>query len=328
MVEIKVAVVGTSLISKQFISAARRVLGVSVKAVYSRDKERGETFAKEHEIESVFSDINELAKSDIIDAVYIASPNSLHLKQSRLFLENNKHVICEKAIAEDADQLKELYNIADKNNLIFIEAYMALYLPQMDILKESISKVGRISTVKFDYCQLSSKYPLLLKGEIPNIFNPCMHTGSLMDIGIYCVYPAILLFGEPLGIEASCVWHQNGIDLCGSAIFDYGDKQAVLTYSKIGDSSCLCEIIGDKGSIFIKQISLIKSIVFKEKGGPEEVIFSTDEGHSQMEHEVRNFHKFITAREESKELYNIARSSSITVAKTLSKIRKICGINF
>ncbi len=328
MINIKIAVVGTSLITKQFIAAAKRVSGLMITAVCSRDRERGETFAKELGIEHIFTDIEAVAKSDLIDAVYIASPNSLHVEQSRIFLQNKKHVICEKAIAESGEVLEELYDIADSNNVIFIEAYMALHLPQMKLLKSAIEKVGRISTVKFDYCQLSSKYPLLLNGELPNIFNPKMHTGSLMDIGIYCVYPAIVLFGEPLCIKASCVMHENGIDLCGSVILEYPDMQAVLTHSKIGDSSCLSEIIGDKGTVLVEYISIIKSIAFKAKSANKEIIFNTEEGHAQMEHEARSFYKFITDRENSEECYKIARDSSIAVAKTLKKIREICGINF
>ena len=86
-------VIGTGWIAKSFIDGARQICGSEFTAVYSRTTESGNKFTAENNIETVYTDINEFAKGDF-DAVYIASPNSLHYEQSKLMLENGKHVIC------------------------------------------------------------------------------------------------------------------------------------------------------------------------------------------------------------------------------------------
>ena len=74
---------------------------------------------------------------------------------------------------------------------------MYLHLPQRKLLEDTLQQLGQISLVKLDFCQRSSKLDRYLQGELPNIFNPALETGALMDLGVYCVYPALALFGKP-----------------------------------------------------------------------------------------------------------------------------------
>ena len=67
---------------------------------------------------------------------------------------------------------------------------MYLHLPQRKLLEDTLQQLGQISLVKLDFCQRSSKLDRYLQGELPNIFNPALETGALMDLGVYCVYPA------------------------------------------------------------------------------------------------------------------------------------------
>src|SRR4051794_28274423 len=95
----KYGTIGTSPITNEFIESAKLVDGMELTAVYSRNIEKGISFAGKHGVKSVFIDLEQMASSELIDAVYIASPNSLHYEQSKLFLEKGKHVLCEKPIA-------------------------------------------------------------------------------------------------------------------------------------------------------------------------------------------------------------------------------------
>ncbi|WP_341467138.1 Gfo/Idh/MocA family oxidoreductase [Clostridium septicum] len=67
------------------LSGAKEVKGFKLEAVYSRSKEKAKTFADKYGVTKVFTNLEEMAKSDVIDAVYIASPNALHAKQAILF---------------------------------------------------------------------------------------------------------------------------------------------------------------------------------------------------------------------------------------------------
>lgn len=212
---IRIATVGTGWIVGEFLRGAKEVPEVEYVACYSRTRERGELFAREWGAQKVYTDLEQMAQDDAIDAVYIASPNSLHYEQSKLFLQNGKHVICEKPITVEPEQLEELQQLAQQKQLIYLEALIGVYLPQMQVLKSAVERLGRVHLARFDFSQYSSKYPAYLRGEVPNIFNPKMATGGLMDLGIYCLYPAIILFGVPDKVDAHARFLDTGADASG-----------------------------------------------------------------------------------------------------------------
>ena len=256
---IKFGVIGSGWIAEEFVKGAKLVDGFVFSAMYSRTYEKGKAFAEKFGGAPVYTDLNEFAKSNV-DAVYIASPNSLHYSQSKLMLENGKHVLCEKPITITPEEFTELCELAERKNLVYTEAIMMLHLSQRKIIKKKLESLGKISTAHFDFSQLSSKYPALLRGENPNIFNPEMKTGCLRDLGIYCFYPAIDFFGEPEKIISSAGFLSTGADGYGTAILDYADKQVTLTYSKIGQDYLGSQIIGDKGTMTFGSISKLTDV--------------------------------------------------------------------
>ena len=124
---IKFGVVGSGWIAEEFVKGAKLVDGFVFSAMYSRTYEKGKAFAEKFGDVPVYTDINDFAKSDI-DAVYIASPNSLHYSQSKLMLENGKHVLCEKPITITPEEFIELSSLAESKNLVYTEAIMMLHL--------------------------------------------------------------------------------------------------------------------------------------------------------------------------------------------------------
>ena len=103
---IRFAVVGTNWITKQFVDAAHETGKYKLTAIYSRSLEQAQAFAKDYPVEHLFTSLDELAQSPDVDAVYIASPNSLHFPQTRLFLSHKKHVICEKPLASNLQEVE------------------------------------------------------------------------------------------------------------------------------------------------------------------------------------------------------------------------------
>ena len=318
-------VIGTGWIAKSFIDGARMLCNSDFVAVYSRTKESGSKFACENGIETVYTDINEFAKGDF-DAVYIASPNRLHYEQTKLMLQSGKHVICEKPITVEPDELAELQALAKEKGLIYIEAIMYMFNPAANLLKDAIKKIGRITSVHFDFSQLSSKYPAYLEGKLPNIFNPALATGCLMDLGIYCVYPALDLFGMPNKITACAHFMESGADGSGNSAFLYDDKLVNLTYSKLGQDRLGSQIFGDEGTITIESISkLINMKLVDNKGNVTEIIGDVSKERI-MGYEAKAFEKFIANPEDP--YYETVKERSLQVSKVMKEIRGISGIEF
>ena len=324
----KYGTIGTSWITETFIEAAGIAGGFELSAVYSRDERKGKAFAQKHNADNFFTDLKEMAASDKLDAVYIASPNALHYPQSRTFLQHGKHVLCEKPLCVTPAQVSDLQALADEKGLILLEGIKMMHLPQRQALHDAIKRVGLISSARFEYQQLSSKYNELLNGGLPNIFNPELATGSLMDLGIYCVYPALDLFGWPQNITSFARFLSSGADGFGNCIFNYDDKIVNLLYSKVGDGCCDSSIVGDKGTILIGSVSQLTNIRIKWNDGREEIISGDLSKAEAMSYEAANFLEYIKEPGKHKTEYGFACFMSLTASKAMEIIREQCGIRF
>lgn len=322
---LRYGVIGTGWITRSLIDGAAAYPELELVAVCSRDRLHGEEFAHSVGAPLVFTDPAEMAASDALDMVYVASPNSCHVPQCRLFLQHGKHVLCEKPLSANPDEVAQLQQLAAEKGLLFREAIMMLYQPQLDIFRQAVADCGRLTMVHFDFCQLSSKYEAYCRGETPNIFNPALHTGALMDLGVYCVYPALYLFGEPENIQADATFLRTGADGAGSALLSYPDKHVVLTYSKTGQAVAPSQVVGDRGTLTIDSISKLEKIVFTPCGGKPVSLWDEESKDVVMGREIAAF-----AREIMGEIPTDSQKDALALAvsRCMYAIRQQAGIRF
>ncbi len=321
----KYGIIGTGWISEAFIEGVRIACNSEISAIYSRSTETGKAFAERNGIDKVYTDIDEFAASDI-DCVYIASPNSLHFSQSKKMLLAGKHVICEKPITTEPEELESLQSLAAKKGLIYMEAIMYMHNPVREKFRDVVAKLGKVTSVHFDFSQLSSKYPAYQRGELPNIFNPAFATGGLMDLGIYCVYPAIDIFGFPDEITAKSVFLDSGADGCGSVIFTYSDKVITFTYSKLAQDTAGSQILGDKGTLKIASISKLTGVELTTENGEKYSVHGDTPKAELMGYEAAAFEAFIAG--ESSEKYALSSKVALQVSRAMKAIRESAGIRF
>lgn len=321
---VRYGVVGTSQIAVSMIEGANRCPNVKLTAVCSRDYGRGKRFAGRMGAAYVYTDPAEMAADSTVDMVYIASPNRCHAEQCRLFLQQGKHVLCEKPLMADPEELLALQQLARQKGLLFREAIMMLYQPQKEILRQAVEQCGRVSVAHFDYCQLSSRYEAYCRGECPNIFNPYLHAGTLMDLGVYCVYPAVWLFGAPERVMASATFLDTGADGAGSALLIYPDKQVVLTYSKIGQSAAATQIVGDAGTVTVGSVSTLGQIAFCAPHGKAQLLYGQDEKTVLMGREIDAFAQAVISGHWPDE----EEETALAVCRCMAQIREAAGIRF
>jgi len=286
--KLKMAIVGTSNISEKLLEAMRNCNEIEAAAVYSRTKDRAAEFAQAFNIPETYTDLEELAKSTTIDAVYIASPNSLHYEQSLLMMKNGKHVICEKPIATNANDFSHMLSVAKENGVVLIEATRFFHAPGLEMVRGLLPEIGTVRRASILFNQYSSKYDAVMNGETPNIFTKEFAGGALMDIGIYCVELMVALFGEPKEMLSSHILLRTGVDGQGAVIAKYDGFLAELSYSKISQAATPCVIQGEDGSLIFTKASIINKIdVVKRNGETREIICYTDE--NDMIYELRAF---------------------------------------
>ncbi|MGH4137428.1 Gfo/Idh/MocA family protein [Clostridium sp.] len=322
---IRFGVVGTNNITDWFLNGGSQVEDFILTAVYSRNEEKGIAFAKKYDVQHVFTDLEEMAKSDLIDAVYIASPNAVHEKQAILFLNHKKHVMCEKAFASNAKQVNNMINAAKDNGVILMEAMKTTQLPNFKIIKDNLYRIGKVRKYFGSYCQYSSRYDKYREGIVLNAFNQKLSNGGLMDIGVYCIHPMINLFGKPKEIKANALILESGVDGEGSIIFKYDEMDAIAVYSKITNSNLFSEIQGEDGNIIIKNINKFEKVTLILRDGKEEDLTQFHNEHD-MCYEIDTFITMIKNNDiegDSKLLQN-----SKWVMETMDETRKQIGLVF
>lgn len=320
---VRFAVIGTNKITDKFIEAANMCKNFELVAVYSRTKERGKQYADKHGIKLIYNDLDKLAESKEVDAVYVASPNSFHASQSIKMLNNKKHVLCEKTIASNRKELEEMLKAAEDNGVILLEAMRSVFDPGFKAIEDNINKLGVIRRITFQYCQYSSRYDNFKKGIVENAFNPVFSNGALMDIGVYCIHPLVKLFGMPKKLQANAVILENGVDGAGTITVNYENMQGELIYSKITNSKLPSQIQGENGCMIIKEIPDTREITIIYNDGQEECI-KINKYDNNMYYEVEEFIKLIQIKE-SAQKHN---QYSLMELSVMDEVRDQLGIKF
>jgi predicted dehydrogenase len=296
---INLGTVGTGWITESFIEAAKLSGKLNVTAVYSRTEEKAKALAHTYDAAHYFSDIEEMAKSAEIEAVYIASPNSIHFEQALTFLKNKKHVICEKPIFSNTAELEEAYQTAEENGVYLFEAIRNIHTPNFAILKEKLHLAGKIRSTVLPYIQYSSRYDLFLKGEVPNIFSSTYSGGALVDLGVYPLYLAVGLFGEPKKAAYHPVILSSGVDGSGTLVLEYQDFMCTILCSKISHSVIPCEIHGEKGTFVLEDAAPISEIRFIDSHTKESEILSVAQEDKDMVYECINIAQIIETKDDT-----------------------------
>lgn len=335
MNKVRFGVIGTNFITNWMINGARQDSRFELTAVCSRHLETAEAFAAQHNIPYIFTSPEEMVRSSFIDAVYIASPNFLHAEQSILCMKCGKHVLCEKPFASNAAQARRMIEASEKYQVTLMEAMKPTLTPNFISVLNHIGKVGTIRRYFSAYCQYSSRYDKLKEGIVPNAFNPELSNGAVMDIGVYTIYPMVVLFGMPREIKASGTILSTGTDGQGSVIFRFDEMEATVLYSKIADSGLPTEIQGEDGTITLNRINQIENVLFTPhvanlSGGKRQEIITenltvnTDK--DEYYYEMAEFINLVLSGKRQSAINS--HNNSLNTMVLLDEIRQQLGVTF
>ena len=240
---IKWGILGCGNIANKFAEAVNKsVAGAELVGAGARDLSKAQSFAKKHKISRAYGSYLDLVQDQDIDAVYIATPHSHHKEHTLLCFEHNKAVVCEKPLAINEDEVKDMISSAKEKNLFFMEALWMRFLPVMGHLKKLISD-GSLGSVKNIDVDFSFKAKFNKEGRL---FNPHLAGGALLDVGIYPLAFSLMVFDEtPLtysgvaNVGATKVDESNSFKLefsnnrfaqCTSAVVENGSKLARVEF--------------------------------------------------------------------------------------------------
>ena len=324
MGKVRFGIIGTSKITEQFLQAGSTHNKFELIAVYSRDIEKAKSFGEKYNAKLFFDDIEKFTISNEFDAVYIASPNTFHYRQSIVCMKGKKHVLCEKAFAISTQEAKNMIKVARENNVLLTEAMRSTTSKGFIEFKRNLYKIGEVRRYFASFCQYSSRYDAYKKGIVENIFKKEMGAGALMDIGVYTIAPMVNLFGIPSSILANSYMLKTGADGKGSAIFDYGEFDGMVSYSKISNSSLGVEVQGENGVIVANNI-LFEDVKIIYKDGKIEELYK-ESLDNNMFYEIDDFIRNINDGKLDSILNPL--DNSLEVIEILEKIRRQTNIEF
>ena len=326
MQKIRFGVVGTNFITDWVIAGGREDERFELVAVCSRTDETAQAFAEKHKIPHTFTSLEEMVASPLIDAVYVASPNFAHAQQSILCMQHGKHVLCEKAFASNAWEARQMIDTARKYNVVLMEAMKPTLTPAFRAVQKAIAEIGDVRRYFSCYCQYSSRYDKFKEGIVLNAFLPELSNGATMDIGVYTIYPMVVLLGRPEKIQATGLRLSSGVDGHAAVNFTYGNGMiATVLYGKIADSTLPTEIQGEQGTIKLDRINIISEATLTRRKEDSENICPETRNHEYF-YEVAEFIDLIQSGRKESEINSL--ENSLITMEILDEIRRQLEVVF
>lgn len=320
--KIKWGIVGPGRIATKFIEDLKLVDGAEITAVASRSLEKAKNFAAAFNIAHVFGNYDELFDSDVVDVLYIATPHNFHKELAIRAMEKGKHVLCEKPLGINKQEVAEILAAAKKNKVFLMEALWSRFNPTIQKIKELVENgtLGHVTYLHADFA-----FYALDRDMDSRLLNPNLASGSLLDIGIYPAFLAYLILGMPERIEAVSNFHENGTELQTSMIFHYPQAQALLHSGFRGRSKMEAEISGTEAEVYLRPRWHVADGFSLVKNGEVEEFDLPLHGTGYF-YEILEVNQCIREGRVESELWS--HQNSLDVAELLDTVRRKCGIRF
>lgn len=307
-------ILGPGKIARKFAKGLQEVEHANLLSVASRSLERAQDFAAEYPAQKVFSSYEEMLQDEELDVVYVATPHAFHYDHTLLCLRHKKAVLCEKPFALNRREIEEMIATAKREQVFLMEAMWTQFLPHINFVLDLISdqRYGKIKNLKADF-GFSTVFDARSR-----LYDKSLGGGSLMDIGIYPVFLALVTLGKPEKITASSSMASTGVDEDCNIIFHYpGQVRAELNSSIIKKTPTTAQIELEEATLFIHSR-------FHE---PSSVSITTSQGVETKNFEVHSNGYDFEARHVQEMLQaGKIESDVMTFAKSLDLIDLLDGI--
>ncbi len=278
---VKVGMIGTSVIAKKFVQAAKFDKRCSIEVIYSRDMKRAEKFKEQNGVKRATDSMGELLTCGL-DIIYIATPNKIHYKQVKTALEHEINVLVEKPITVNKHEVTELYSIAKENKLILIEAVKTMSMNTYQELKKHLDLIGKVVDFNLNIMRCYENYPTKQDDNIANIYKKELDGGVISDLGSYAFYPLIDLLNQDFKIEEISKYQEDYLEVETQMNVKLKSDLCMgkINLSMKNQGENISTIRGELGYVTIDSLSQFNQIVFYNNDHQE--ILKIDKDHQHM----------------------------------------------
>ena len=250
MAEVKLrwGIIGTGKIAASFAADLRHAKDCQLVAVASRTRDTAEAFGERYAIPRRHASYASLAEDPQVDVAYIATPNTQHYENSALCLQAGKAVLCEKPFTLNAREAAALIGLARQKGLFLMEAMWTRFLPAIEEVRRLL-RDGALGEPHLLTADFGRRFRF---NRASRLFAPELGGGALLDLGVYPVSLASLVFGPPARISSMATLGSTGVDEQEGILLGYdGGRMAILTASMQTTTPEEATICGTQGLLRI-----------------------------------------------------------------------------
>lgn len=316
----KVGILGAGKIAGKMAQTISKMPQVTSWAVASRDISKAQMFARQYGFEHAYGSYEELAADPEIDLIYIATPHSHHYAHAKLCILHGKNALVEKSFTQNAQQAKEVLALAKANGVLVTEAMWTRYIPMRKTLDEVLAS-GIIGKPQSLYATLS-----YMVADVERMVNPALAGGALLDLGVYTLNFASMVFGDDIqDMKAAAVLTNRGVDAVDNITLTYPDgRMAVLHCDMRAEGNREGAIYGEKGYIVVENINNCEGIRVYNADHELIAAYETPEQISGYEYEVEACMRAIENGET--ECLEMPHAETIRIMEWMDQIRAQTGV--
>ncbi len=317
-----VGIMGSGNIAGIMAGTINKMKNVRVYAVASRQQVHADVFAGKYGCKKAYGSYADLVADKKVDLIYVATPHSEHYENVKMCLEAGKPVLCEKAFTLNAAQAEELVRIAAEHKVFLAEAMWTRYMPMLTTIREVIGS-GIIGEPKTLTANLG--YVISSKERLTNL---ALGGGALLDVGVYTINFALMIFGHNISkIASCCTFTETGVDEQNAICLQYYDgKVANLNSSMVSLSDRQGIIYGTKGFAVVENINNFESIAVYDRQYKKVASYKCPKQISGYEYEVEACIEAIKCGQI--ECAQMPHSETLRVMRIMDEIRSQWGMKY
>ena len=314
------ASLGTGVIANE-LAQALGALGGKLYSVANRTYDKGVAFAEKYGIEKVYEEIDQVFEDPEVDIIYISTPHNTHINYLRKALAAGKHVLCEKSITLNSEELAEAIQLAEENHVKLAEAMTIFHMPIYRKLSEIVEsgKLGPLNVIQMNFGSYK-EYDMTNR-----FFNRNLAGGALLDIGVYALsFVRWFMTSQPTEMVSQVKLAPTGVDeQAGILLTNAEGEMATVTLSLHAKQPKRGTIAYDKGYIELYEYPRgQKAVITYTEDGSQEII-KAGETAKALQYEVLDMEAAV-AGEDDRTYLNYSRD----VMDLMTQLRKDWGLTY
>lgn len=311
-------VIGAGMIAKVVCKEIVKSGRHEIVAVFSRTYKNAFALAEKYGAKC-YKTLEEMLADKDVDAVYVATPHSVHYANMTACIDAGKPVLAEKAFTVNAEQAEKVFALAKQRKVVACEAMWTRFQPVVLEIAEAVERgeIGNITSFTGGFSTPATWVKPFLSDRL---FKPEYAGGALLDVGVYPISFAHMLLGIPSVIKCRAEI-ADGIDYCDDITLQYAGAVCNLSCTIKGLKSFKGVIAGDKGKIVIPNYTRPKKAVVYGEDGRKARVIKGKRGY------VYEFDAFCdSVRRGETECVFMRPSDTVEVMKIMDECRKLTGL--